>query len=124
MEEAFRALDSLLGTAQRDAFKRRPEREATAYAHMGTGLYIRNQWFRQGNSPLVGFLAAKGAQSLDDASGMILTSYWRHLNGKPIELEEQGACYARWGAEQNRLIREAEAQHHPDSYDTPDFDCP
>jgi hypothetical protein len=123
MEDAFHALDSLLGNAQREAFMHKPEREATVEAHMGVGMYVRNQWFRHGGSPLVGYLMGKGAHSLDDASAMLLTSYWRYLNGQPIRLEEQGACYARWGAEQNRLIREAEANHR-DSYATPAFDCP
>jgi len=100
-----------------------PEREAVVYAHMGVGLYIRNQWFRSGKSPLAGVLHQLGARSLDDASSMVLTSYWRHLNGKPLELEKQGACYQRWGNEQERLQKEAEAKGET-SYNLPAFDCP
>lgn len=123
MEEAFHALDSSLDDTQRAAFMHTPERKATAEAHMGLGLYIRNEWFRQGKSPLVGLLTMKGAHSLDDASAMILTSYWRYLNGKPINLEAQGACYIEWWAQQRTLLIEAEAAGR-NSYATPDLNCP
>lgn len=123
LDEAFRALDSLLGPTRRDSFMHTPERGAVVYAHMGIGLYIRNEWFRSGKSPLAGVLHQLGARSLDDASSMVLTSYWRHLNGKPLELEKQGACYQRWGDEQERLEKEAEAKGET-SYNLPAFDCP
>jgi hypothetical protein len=56
-------------------------------------------------------------------SSMVLTSYWRRLNGKPIELEKQGECFSRWWAEEKRLEKEAHAKGE-DTYSTPDFSCP
>jgi hypothetical protein len=123
MEQAFHSLDSLMSKTQRDAFMHKPEREATVETHMSFGLYIRNEWFRRGKSSLVAFLFAKGAQSLDDASAIILTSYWRYLNGKPINLEAQGACYAEWWAEE-RLLRINAEKRNQNSYSPPDFNCP
>lgn len=123
LEEAFSALDALFTPADRDAFMHKTERRAVVDAHMSAGLYIRNVLFRTGGSPLVGMLREKGARALDDASSMVLVSYWRHLNGKPIELEQQGACYERWWAEQHRLESEAKA-NGSESYQTPSFGCP
>ena len=89
IEEAFRSLDGLLKPEERLAFMQRSERDAATRAHFAVGLYIRNHWLRSGKSALVGLLRAAGAQSFDDMSVMLLTSYWRHLHGKPIELQKQ-----------------------------------
>jgi|ERR1700722_3779559 len=123
LDEAFTSLDGSLKPEERLAFMKRPELEAVTLAHFAVGLYIRNQWLRSGKSTLTSLLLAKGAQSFDDMSAMILTSYWRHLHGKPIQLEEQGACYRKWGLEQQKLIDQAKAKGE-DSYSTPDFNCP
>jgi len=121
--EAFVVLDQRLTDAQRREFAGKAESEATVEAHMGLGMYIRNEWFRSGKSGLVGKLHDLGGRSLDDLSSMVLTSYWRHLNGKKLELEAQGECYRRWWQEQDRLKREAEEQGLKE-YGSPIFDCP
>ncbi len=123
LDQAYEALDRLLSARDRRAFMSRPEKEAVALAHMGLGLFIRNTWFRSGKSALPGVLYDFGARSLDDMSSMVLTSYWRHLNGKPIEIEKQGACYRRWSEEAERLESEAKAKAES-SYQLPSFDCP
>jgi hypothetical protein len=123
LDEAFVALDTLLSSEDRISFMHKPEREAVTDAHFSLGMYIRNYWFRHGGSTLPGLLSDAGAQSLDDMSSMVLTSYWRHLHHKPIELKQQGSCYERWWKEQERLEHEAKAKGQ-DSWRTPDFDCP
>jgi uncharacterized protein DUF6794 len=123
LEEAYLSLDASLKPENRLAFMQRPEREAVMEAHYAVGLYIRNQWLRSGKSALVKLLHEKGAQSFDDMSSMILHSYWRHLNGKPIQLNEQGACYRKWWLEQQKLIDQSKARGE-DSYSVPDFRCP
>lgn len=123
LSDAFAALDQHLSSEDRQKFKNLPESEATTQAHMGVGLYLRNKWFRAGKSKLVGLLSEAGAKSLDDMSGMVLTSYWRHLNNKPINLKEQGACYTKWRTEQKRLQEQAKSGSET-SYGTPDFNCP
>lgn len=123
LPQAFAALDQQLSSQQRDAFKNAPEATAVVRAHMSLGLYIRNVWFRSGHSKLPGQLHALGAQSLDDMSSVVLTSYWRHLNGKPLQVEKQCACYAKWWREQLLLESSAKAKGES-SYSVPSFDCP
>lgn len=123
LDEAFAALDAMLTPPVREEFKKLPEQEATVRAHMSVGLYIRNEWFRHGGSRLPGYLHKLGARALDDMSDMVLTSYWRWLNGQPIRIEEQGACYQRWWKEQQRLKAEAKAKGET-SYRMPGFHCP
>ena len=119
LEEAFVALDKQLSVEERQKFQSTPEGKAVALAHMGLGLYIRNEWFRAGGSALPKVLQA---WSLDDASGIVLTSYWRHLNGKPLEVEKQINCYHQWWQKQKRLAREAKAKG-ASSYQMPEFSC-
>jgi hypothetical protein len=118
LEEAFAVLDKQLPAVERQKFQNTPEREAVTLAHMGLGMYIRNKWFRAGGSALPGVLRA---QHLDDASGIVLTSYWRYLNGKPLEVESQISCHHRWWREQHRLIEETKGSS---SHGTPAFSCP
>jgi len=122
LDQAYEVLNRLLSPDDRHAFMSTPEREAVIGAHLGLGMYIRNEWFRSGKSALPGVLHELGARSLDDMSSMVLTSYWRHLNGKPIEVEKQGACYRRWSDEAERLESEAKAKGES-SYQLPSFDC-
>jgi hypothetical protein len=107
MEEAYHFLDAKLPPDQRERFKQMIESEVVASTHFGLGMHIRNYWFRSGKSALPGFLYSLGAMDLDDLSSMVLTSYWRYLNNKPIEIEKQGAYYKRWWEEQKRLIEDA-----------------
>ncbi|OOG61647.1 hypothetical protein B0E46_17010 [Rhodanobacter sp. B04] len=123
LPQAFAALDQQLGSQQRDDFKNTPETEAVVKAHTGLGLYIRNAWFRSGHSKLPDELHALGVRSLDDVSSVVLTSYWRHLNGKPLEVEKQCACYAKWWQEQ-QLLEASAAAKGENSYSSPKFSCP
>jgi hypothetical protein len=122
LEEAFAALDAQLPALERKKYMNSTEDDAVTSAHMGLGMWIRNEWFRHGGSALPGSLQAR---SLDDASAIVLTSYWRHLNARPLDVEGQVACYHRWWDEQQRLMAAAK----PDSagnltYHTPSFSCP
>ncbi len=61
--------------------------------HFGLGLWIRNNWGLWRDSRLKGYFHEKGIFHPDDMSGIILTSYIRHVNNKPIELEAQIKSY-------------------------------
>jgi len=107
LEEAFQELDRSLPADHKEIFKRRAENRAVARTHLGLGLNIRNQWFRSGRaSALAGYLQSLGAGNFEDMSGMVLTSYWRYLNGKPIEIEKQGARFADYRANPEKLVEE------------------
>jgi uncharacterized protein DUF6794 len=121
LEDAFRILDKNLPPIEKSTFKRTPEKQAAIKAHFGLGLWIRNEWLYRERSGLRDYLASLGARHIDDMSGMVLVSYWRHLNDKPIEIEKQVACYRRWWEEWDRRAAEGKHGSPPDG---PDFDCP
>jgi len=61
--------------------------------HMGLGMWIRNNWGLWKGLRLAKWFNTQGIEVPDDMSGIILTSFWRHLHGKPIQLDEQVKVY-------------------------------
>jgi len=97
--ECFSALDRLMGAERKAELKASPISELPAY-HFGLGMWLRNNWGLWGGSPLKDWFTARGIHHADDMSATILTSYWRALNGLPIELDEQIAAHRRYWADQ------------------------
>jgi len=56
---------------------------------MGLGMWMRNNWGLWGDSRLADWFAEKGIDHPDDMSTIILKSFWRRLNDRPIALSEQ-----------------------------------
>jgi hypothetical protein len=86
-------------------WKEMPERQAIGVCHHGLGQQIRNDWGLWGESTLSKFFNRVGIHHPDDMSGIILTSYHRRLNGRPIDLEGQIQHYKDyWAKEENRNV--------------------
>ena len=92
-----------------------------AHHHMGLGMWIRNNWGLWGESRLKTHFNDLGIHHPDDMSAILLHSLWRDLNGRPIDLDDQLACYRDWWREQERL-----KQQYGDktSFPMPNFSCP
>lgn len=58
--------------------------------HMGLGMWIRNNWGLWSGSHLMKYFYTLGFRHTDDISSAIIYSFWKHLNGLPIEIEKQG----------------------------------
>lgn len=70
------------------------EENQIALFHHTLGQDIRNEWSMwEKNTPLVNSFQTIGITHPDDMSGIILTSAHRHLNKKPIKLQEQVKSY-------------------------------
>jgi hypothetical protein len=75
-------------------YKNKAENDAVAELHFGTGMSIRNNWgLWKGKNKLSKFFKSKGVFHPDDISSIILTSFHRQLNGKPIDLDAQIEFY-------------------------------
>jgi len=57
--------------------------------HFGLGMWLRNNWGLWQGSRLSKYFNDLGIYHADDMSGIILTSYQRHLKNEKIELDEQ-----------------------------------
>ena len=69
-------------------FKNKTEGAAVAETHHSVGLWIRNEWGLWKGSPLKDYFIQLGVTHPDDMSGIIIRCLHRHLNNKPLNLEE------------------------------------
>lgn len=70
------------------------EERTVAMLHFDLGLQLRNMWgLWKANNRLVEYFNSLGITHPDDMSGIILMSYYRQLNGKEIDLEQQIEYY-------------------------------
>lgn len=58
-------------------------------SHFGLGIWMRNNWGLWKGGELAKYFNSIGIFHPDDMSGIILTSYYRHLKGQDRELDKQ-----------------------------------
>lgn len=92
LDDSFVQLKKLLKPEDIEKMKAGTEDDMSQY-HFGLGMWIRNNWGLWGGSRLAKWFNAEGIEHPDDMSGIILNSFWRHLNAKPINLEQQVKYY-------------------------------
>jgi hypothetical protein len=93
LEACFTSMKEIMREEEIKRFKEESEEDATAKYHFGFGRWMRNTWGLWAGSKLKDWFLERGIEHADDMSGIILTSFWRHLNDKPINLEEQIKYY-------------------------------
>lgn len=92
LEDCFVQLKQLLKPEDVQQLKAGTEKDMGKY-HFGLGMNLRNGWGLWRGSRLAKWFNDQGVSHPDDMSGIILVSFWRHLNGKPINLEQQVKHY-------------------------------
>ena len=116
LEECFRELETMLPPSLIMRIKLGPEGNMIKYHH-GLGMWIRNYWGLWQGSRLATYFNDLGIFHPDDMSGIILDSFWRHLNDSPTKLQEQIELYKRYwdiinkqieGYQINRLLHRKE----------------
>ncbi len=93
LEDCFSQIDSFWTDSLKTEIKTWTEDEFSGRAHMGFGMWMRNNWQLWGGSRLSKYFNEMGIYHPDDMSGIILTNYHRRLTGKEIQLEEQIKYY-------------------------------
>jgi hypothetical protein len=88
LDDCFAQLKNILNPDDIRKMKAGTEAEMIEY-HFGLGTWMRNNWGLWGGSRLAKWFNTQGIKHPDDMSGIILDSFWRHLNGKPVELDRQ-----------------------------------
>jgi len=90
LENCFRELDKNLSEKNKEEFKK----SSPMLYHMSIGRHLRNSWGLWSNSRLKEYFLDIGVTHPDDMSTIILDSYYRYLNEKPIDLDYQPKRYA------------------------------
>ncbi|MFH2047992.1 MAG: DUF6794 domain-containing protein [bacterium] len=100
LEDCFVKLDSILPDSTKQEIMESKDDDMTRY-HMGLGMWIRNNWiYGHTDESLSQLFFPNGIMHVDDVSSIILTSYWRYLNNKPIRLDEQTQYYIDYWKEE------------------------
>lgn len=98
LEDAFVELKKMLPPKVLKEMKEGTEKDMVQY-HMGLGMWMRNNWELWGGSRLAKYFNGLGVHHPDDMTGIILDTFWCHLNSKPLRLEERITYYqAYWKA--------------------------
>jgi len=102
--ECFDAIDRLeISDEERKSWLAMDEDEATSGAHHGFGTWIRNMWnLWDPECPLHQHMRLYGIVHADDMSSIIITSYHRSRNNKPVMLIEQLETYWEHWTEYNK----------------------
>lgn len=85
-------------------FKSTKEEKIIRYHH-GFGTGLRNSWGLWSGSRLKKYFNSLGIYHADDMSGIIIKSFWRHLNNQPIRLKEQIKRYQKCWEEEGIDIK-------------------
>src|SRR5690606_3601466 len=93
LEDCFRQIDFFWSDSTKTQVKNWEERAFIGKAHLGFGMWMRNNWRLWEGSRLSKYFSDLGINHPEDMSAIILVSYHRHLNNKEIKLEEQIKYY-------------------------------
>lgn len=89
LEETFIYLDNIFDDTAKYDILTIPEDVSISRLQFNRGMWIRNKWGLWRGSKLRDYFLDKGIRHPDNMSDIILTSYYRYLNNKPINLDEQ-----------------------------------
>lgn len=96
LEDCFKQIDSFLDDSTKLKIKQWTEDEFMGNAHMGFGMWMRNNWGLWKGSRLSNYFNEMGVFHPDDMSGIILATYHRYLLGKPLNVQQQTELYQLW----------------------------
>ncbi len=109
LQDAIEYLDCQWSESDKIAFQNKDENTAVTELHFGTGMGIRNGWeLWKGKNRISRYFRSKGISHPDDMSSIILTSFHRKLNNKPIDLNSQIDYYRNYWEEANKEIKQAD----------------
>lgn len=93
LEEAVSQLDVLFSDSTKNKINDMTEDEFLANSHFTTGRWMRNKWGLWSGKKLGEYFNNLGIYHPDDMSGIILTTYYRHLHNQDLKVEEQIEYY-------------------------------
>jgi hypothetical protein len=88
LEESIRELDSMLSIQAKDAIRLSSENEVADKYLLFVGMWLQKNWGLDDQSRLAKYFTKLRVMHPDSMSGIILQTYWMHLNGKPLEAEQ------------------------------------
>jgi len=94
--EAISQLDILFTDSIKNQIIDLTEEEFLANSHLSSGMWLRNNWGLWKGKELAKYFNSLRIYHPDDMSGIILTSYYRHLKKQDLKIEEQIKYYQEY----------------------------
>ncbi len=113
LEEALKQIDFYVSDSLKLEIKKKSEKDFIAETHFGLGIGMRNNWRLWKGSDLSKYFNNIEIFHPDDMSAIILTSYYRKLNGIEINLNEQIIGYKEYWKQVN-LVKLPQKTEHPE----------
>ncbi len=107
LEDAYSELIRLADPSGLVAFKSAPEDSIRRKLHFGFGRWIMNNWGLEEGSRISHYMKLQGVPIADDMVRVIIVTWHRRLNGRPLNLEEEIAIITKRMAEE-KAKREAD----------------
>jgi hypothetical protein len=101
LEDAFKELDNLSDAEAVLKFKSAPEDLVASKLQGGLGRWMVINWGFFEGSRLSHHLKSLGVHHPDDMALLLLVSYHRHLNERPLKIEEQAIEFQQIRAKEN-----------------------
>jgi len=95
LEDCIKELDKVFSDSSR-WITAMTETDFSATMHLGLGMWMRNNRKLWKGSQLSKYFSGKGIYHPDNMSDIILASYYRHLKGQDIKLDEQIKYYQKY----------------------------
>lgn len=95
LDDCFKELKKMLPADLVEKMKSGTEKNMIKY-HFGLGRWMRNNWGLWSQSRLREYFKKLGLAHPDDMSSVVLNSFWRHLNKKPLKVDEQVKYYQEY----------------------------
>ena len=117
LRESINEIDGFYSDSIKNGIIKMEEGEFIGEYHMGTGLWIRNNWNLWKGSRLSRYFKRHGIKHPDDMSVIILTSYYRQLRGQEIDLKGQIKKYKAYWKESRafgKLVELPRKSDHPE----------
>jgi hypothetical protein len=93
IKDAFNELKRLSPPEATAKFKKADEEIIKSRLHFGLGRWIIENWNFYGGSRISHLLKGMGISFPDDMAQFLIVSYHRHLNDRPLELEDRAKSY-------------------------------
>lgn len=108
LEEAVEQLKIIHHDSTKQKIIAMTEDEFIASAHMGLGMWVRNNWGLWKGNELAESFNSIGIYHPDDMSGIILTSYYRELHEQEWKVDEQVKYYQDYWKKSNENFQKLE----------------
>lgn len=108
IDDCFEQLNQTLSSDYIKELKNTPEEKLFIYqGGPGLGMALRNTFGLRERNPLTVYFGKMGITDGASMSSMIIQSYWRHLNGRPLGIEEQASSYKSYEEKRQYIITDS-----------------